>query len=67
MTTVALLAAAAVAATSLGLALMLCVAAARADRRLRGAVLDMLGWPAQEDWARDRQQSGTSYEERAAS
>jgi hypothetical protein len=35
VTTIVLLAAGAVAATSLGLALMLCVAAARADRQMK--------------------------------
>jgi hypothetical protein len=68
MTTIVLLAAAAVAVTSLGIALMLCFAAARADRRLHNALLEALGWKAQEDWAlMNRQQGAVPYKERAAS
>jgi hypothetical protein len=68
MTTVVLLAGAAVAATSLGLALMFCVAAARADRQMRDALLDALGWTPRDDWAPANPQPGSvPYEERAAS
>ena len=44
MTTLVFLVAGAVAATSLCFALMLCVSAARADRRLRAALLEALGY-----------------------
>jgi hypothetical protein len=67
MTTIVLLAAAAVAATSLGLALMLCVAAARADRHLRNALLEALGWKPQDEWALlNRQQGAVPYKGRTA-
>jgi hypothetical protein len=67
MTTIALLAAAAVAMTSLLCALMLCIAAARADRHLRNAMLDALGWNPQDDWAMTQQQQGLRYKSRATS
>lgn len=50
MTTVVLVAAGAVTFTSTALALMLCVSGARADRRLRNALLEALGWRTH-DWA----------------
>lgn len=50
MTTVVLVAAGAVTFSSTALALMLCVCGARADRRLRNALLEALGWRAN-DWA----------------
>jgi hypothetical protein len=69
VTTVVLLTAGAVAATSLGVALMLCVAAARADRQMREALLDALGWEPREEWTitPKPQQGGVPYKERAAS
>jgi len=67
MTTIALLAAAAVAMTSLLCALMLCIAAARADRHLRNALLEALGWNPQDDWAMAQQQQGMRYKQRATS
>jgi hypothetical protein len=69
VTTVVLLAAGAAAATSLGVALMLCAAAARADRRTREALLDALGWNPREEWTitTKPQQGGVPYKERAAS
>ena len=66
--TVLLAAAVVVAATSLGLALMLCVVAARADRNQRNALLEALGWKTQDEWALlNRQQGAVPYKERAAS
>ncbi len=51
MTTLVLLAAAVVGVTALGFALMLCAAAARADRRIDGAMLDRPGWPGRDELA----------------
>jgi hypothetical protein len=69
MTTIALLAAAAVAMASLLCALMLCLAAARADRRVRSALLEALGWNPQDEWAAAQKQptAGVRYKQRATS
>jgi hypothetical protein len=68
VTTIVFLAAGAVAATTLGLALMLCVAAARADRQMRNALLDALGWSPRDDWAlAETQQGAVPHKEHAAS
>jgi len=67
MTTIVLLSAGAVAATSLGLALMLCVAAGRADQQMRNALLDALGWSAPDHWTEARAQpGGAPYKEHTA-
>jgi hypothetical protein len=68
MTTIVLLSAGVVAATSLGLALTLCVAAGRADRQMRNALLDALGWSAPDRWAEARAETGAvPYKEHTAS
>jgi len=66
--TTLLLVAVAVTAVATLLALMLCVAAARADRRLRGAMLaDSHGWRPQDDWMRSElSQTKLPYREHAA-
>ena len=67
MITIVLLAAGAVAVASLVLALMLCVAAARADRQMLNALPDAGGWNPRDDWAPAEKQGGMPYKEHAAS
>jgi hypothetical protein len=66
MTTIALVVLG-VATASFACALMLCVAAARADRRLRSAMLDALGWSPQDEWALVKTEHSVRYKQRAAS